>query len=84
MVRSGIGSDPRIGPHISVCRLGYGGSCFPKMLKRSPTLPGKRHAVGDIGISAACQQDSARPLCEQDFSHFGNDSIEGKLFALWD
>ena len=33
MVRRGIGSDFRIGPHFIFAGVGYGGSCFPKDVK---------------------------------------------------
>ncbi|MBW8014725.1 MAG: UDP-glucose/GDP-mannose dehydrogenase family protein [Planctomycetes bacterium] len=53
-VRSGIGSDSRIGNAFLFAGLGYGGSCFPKDVKALIHM-GKEQGM-DMTIAAAVQQ----------------------------
>jgi UDPglucose 6-dehydrogenase len=82
-VRSGLGSDPRIGPNFLYAGVGYGGSCFPKDVK-ALIKTGSDHGV-EMGILHAVEERNAkqkRYLIEKIVAHYqGN--VEGKRFALW-
>jgi UDPglucose 6-dehydrogenase len=83
MVRAGIGSDPRIGPHFLFAGLGYGGSCFPKDVD-ALTQTGRENGIR-LGILESVQQankDQREYFISKVLNHYGDD-IEGKLFALW-
>lgn len=82
-VRTGIGSDPRIGYHFIYPGCGYGGSCFPKdvqALQRTATGIGYDstllHAVEEVNNRQ--KQVMVRKIKH----HFGND-LSGHKFALW-
>lgn len=83
-VRSGVGSDPRIGPQFLFAGIGYGGSCFPKDVD-ALTRTGTEHGV-QLKILEAVQ-DANRVqrshFCQKILDHYGGDSLAGKLFALW-
>ena len=84
MVRAGIGSDPRIGNQFLFAGIGYGGSCFPKDVD-ALTRTGVEYGV-QLKILEAVQE--ANKMQRDHFSnkiltHYGGDSLEGKLFALW-
>ncbi len=84
MVRTGIGSDSRIGPQFLFAGLGYGGSCFPKDVE-ALTHTARDHGVR-LSILEAVQE--ANRAQKQHFinkisAHYGNGSLEGKRFALW-
>ncbi len=56
-VATGMGYDPRIGPHFLDAGIGYGGSCFPKDVKALAHMaaihgrhPQLLHAVMDINL----------------------------------
>ena len=81
-VRSGIGSDPRIGPQFLFAGLGYGGSCFPKDVD-ALSRTGVEYEV-PLGILDAVQ--NANKVQRTHFAgkivdHYG--SVQGKLFAVW-
>lgn len=83
MVRSGIGSDTRIGRKFLYPGIGYGGSCFPKDVKaliKTAEMNGYTmrvlravEEVNDIQKSALFDK-----LVEQ-----FNGELEGKTIALW-
>jgi UDPglucose 6-dehydrogenase len=82
MVRSGIGSDPRIGPQFLFAGIGYGGSCFPKdvgALTRTGIEQGMRLNI----LEAVQEANKAQRMhfLEKIFKHY--DSVAGKVFALW-
>ncbi|MDY0151144.1 MAG: UDP-glucose/GDP-mannose dehydrogenase family protein [Candidatus Cloacimonas sp.] len=82
-VRSGIGSDSRIGYKFIYPGVGYGGSCFPKDIK---ALIHMAAAKGyDSQILKAVEEVNAaqkRILVEKVQAHFGI-SLSGKCFAIW-
>jgi UDPglucose 6-dehydrogenase len=81
-VRSGIGSDPRIGYAFIYPGVGYGGSCFPKdvqALKRSADSVGY-----EASLLTAVEQVNNRQkhvLFNKIKRHFGE--LRGKTIALW-
>ena len=81
-VRTGIGSDPRIGNRFIYPGIGYGGSCFPKDVKALVRTGGENgyklrilQSVEDINES----QKSV--LFNKVKKHFGD--LRGKHFAMW-
>ena len=83
MVRSGIGSDTRIGRKFLYPGIGYGGSCFPKDVKaliKTAELNGYKmrvlHAVEEVN------EKQKSILFEKLQKHFNND-LEGKVIAIW-
>lgn len=82
-VRSGIGSDSRIGYKFIYPGVGYGGSCFPKDIKALI------HMSSQVGFDSrilkaveAVNTDQKRLLIEKVISHFGQD-LSGLNFAIW-
>lgn len=83
LVRLGIGSDARIGPHFLFPGLGYGGSCFPKDVK---ALIRTSEELGeDPSILKAVEEVNERQkrfILERVTGRFGED-LEGRTFAVW-
>ena len=82
-VRTGIGSDPRIGYQFIYPGAGYGGSCFPKDVRalertamENEYTPELLHAVEAVNFR------QKRRLFEKISSHYAGD-LKGKTFALW-
>lgn len=84
MVRAGIGSDPRIGLQFLFAGIGYGGSCFPKDLD-ALVRTGREYNV-HLKILEAVQDANRlqrKHFVQRIVNHYGGNSLEGKLFALW-
>lgn len=84
MVRSGMGTDPRIGPQFLFAGIGYGGSCFPKDVD-ALTRTAMEHGA-QLKILEAVQEVNRQQrlhFCDKIVEHFGGRSLEGKLFAVW-
>jgi UDPglucose 6-dehydrogenase len=82
-VRTGIGSDPRIGTHFLYAGAGYGGSCFPKdvkALKRSFDQAGIPSTL--LGAVEDVNEQQKQVLVRKITAHFG-ENLKGKTFALW-
>ncbi len=82
-IRTGSGSDPRIGYHFIYPGCGYGGSCFPKDVRALV------HMAGEVGYSgqllAAVNDVNNRQkmrLFDKISKQFDGD-LEGKVFAFW-
>ncbi len=83
MVRSGIGSDRRIGPDFLYPGPGYGGSCFPKdtlALKKTGEEHGVELRIVQATIDANERQKKVLP--EKVIKYYKGD-VKGKTFALW-
>ena len=83
MVRSGIGSDTRIGRKFLYPGIGYGGSCFPKYVKaliKTEEKNGYKMRVLSAVEEVNEQQKSV--LFEKLVKHFNGD-LKGKTVALW-
>ena len=83
MVRTGIGSDPRIGYSFNYPGAGYGGSCFPKdvkALKRSPSDIGH-----DAQVLAAVESvnDRQKKILFDKHSRFFGGELGGRTIAIW-
>ncbi|MFQ5753919.1 MAG: UDP-glucose dehydrogenase family protein [bacterium] len=83
MVRKGIGTDSRIGPHFIYPGTGFGGSCFPKDVK-AIIKTAKDHGF-DLKIVNSAEEVNNRQktiLMNKIKSYFKNDLL-GKTFAMW-
>jgi UDPglucose 6-dehydrogenase len=82
-VRTGIGSDKRIGKSFLFPGIGYGGSCFPKDVK-ALYQTAKRHNYEFKLLKAADEVNASQKEIIVDFilKHFKGD-IAGRTFALW-
>ena len=84
-VRSGIGSDPRIGYHFIYAGCGYGGSCFPKDVQALAKTAEEVGYSPDLlkAVERVNVQQKHR-LFELLANHFGGaENLKGKTFALW-
>jgi UDPglucose 6-dehydrogenase len=83
MVRSGIGSDARIGKRFLFPGIGYGGSCFPKdvqALAKSADDAGYDFKILDAVMSVNEKQKTT--LLPKIKSRFKN-NLKGKKIAVW-
>ncbi len=83
MVRKGIGSDRRIGPHFIFPGPGYGGSCFPKDVQaiiRTAQDHGKH-----LRILEAVEQvnDKQKIVLMDKINRYFKNDLDGKTFAVW-
>ena len=83
MVRSGIGSDTRIGRKFLYPGIGYGGSCFPKDVKaliKTAELNGYPMQV--LGAVEEVNELQKSVLFDKLVKQF-NDNLKDKTIALW-
>ena len=83
MVRSGIGSDTRIGRKFLYPGIGYGGSCFPKDVKSLiKTAKQNRNKMRVLSAVEEVNEQQKSVLFEKLVKHFNGD-LKGKTVALW-
>lgn len=83
LVRKGIGTDGRIGPHFIYPGTGYGGSCFPKDVQ-AIIKTASQYDV-NMNIVSAVEDVNQRQktiLFDKIKGHFGG-TLKGKTFAIW-
>ena len=83
MVRSGIGSDTRIGRKFLYPGIGYGGSCFPKDVKALiKTAETSGYEMRVLRAVEAVNEYQKGVLFDKLQRLLGND-LKGKTIALW-
>ena len=83
LVRSGIGSDPRIGYHFLYSGAGYGGSCFPKDVKALvSTARSNGLELQVLQAVEAANERQKHVLVDKVVKRFGDD-LAGRQFAMW-
>lgn len=84
-VRTGVGTDSRLGPSFLFPGVGYGGSCFPKDV-RALIKTGEENGVGMSiikSVDLANNRQKSR-IVEKVIKHFGGEAnVKGKTFGLW-
>ena len=83
MVRSGIGSDTRIGRKFLYPGIGYGGSCFPKDVKaliKTAEMHGYEMRV--LRAVEAVNEHQKKVLFDKLCALWGG-ALQGKVVALW-
>lgn len=82
-VRTGIGSDSRIGYSFIYPGIGYGGSCFPKDVRALIHMAASADLDAKI-LSAVEQRNKLqqRVLYEKAARHFG-ENLKNREFGLW-
>ena len=83
MVRTGIGSDPRIGYKFIYPGCGYGGSCFPKdvnALERTASATGYRP---ELLQAVEAVNDRQKNLLFKKIERHFEGQLDGKTFAVW-
>ncbi len=82
-VRTGIGSDPRIGYHFIYPGCGYGGSCFPKDVKAlEKTAKNVGYNAELLSAVEAVNNRQKTKLFGRINDYFNGD-LKGKTIALW-
>ena len=83
MVRSGIGSDTRIGRKFLYPGIGYGGSCFPKDVKALiKTAEQNGYTMRVLRAVEDVNEAQKGVLFEKLMKQFNGD-LKGKTIALW-
>lgn len=82
-VRSGIGSDPRIGSSFLFPGVGYGGSCFPKDVQALiRTAEEYNQGLKILPAVEAVNQKQRELLAEKVIGHFKK-NLKDKTIAIW-
>ncbi len=82
-VRTGIGSDPRIGYHFIYPGCGYGGSCFPKDVKALERTAEKIGYKAELLSAVEAVNNRQKTVLFQKIRKCFNGNLQGKTFALW-
>jgi len=83
LVRSGIGSDPRIGSSFLFPGAGYGGSCFPKDVQAMiKTAEEHDHVLRILKAVEYVNQKQREVLAEKVIKRFKR-NLKDKIIAIW-
>jgi UDPglucose 6-dehydrogenase len=82
-VRTGMGSDNRIGKRFLFPGIGYGGSCFPKDVQALAMTAEENHYDFKILKSVMEVNDLQKERMGIKVKRYYNNALAGKTFALW-
>ncbi|PLX15446.1 MAG: UDP-glucose 6-dehydrogenase [Candidatus Muiribacterium halophilum] len=82
-VRTGIGSDTRIGSSFLFAGCGYGGSCFPKDVKAIIKTAKQNGIDLEVLTSVESVNYKQKRLMFNRVMDFYNKDVNGKTFAIW-
>jgi len=83
MVRSGIGSDSRIGSKFLYPGCGYGGSCFPKDIKALIKTASQNGYEMQILKAVESVNENQKTILFKRLQKIYNNDFSGKTVALW-
>lgn len=83
MVRSGIGSDTRIGRKFLYPGIGYGGSCFPKDVKALIKTAEQNGYPMQVLRAVEEVNELQKSILFNKLLKLFNDDLKGKTIALW-
>lgn len=83
MVRSGIGSDTRIGRKFLYPGIGYGGSCFPKDVKALIKTAETNGYVMRVLRAVEAVNEYQKGVLFDKLQRLMGDGLQGKTIALW-
>ena len=83
MVRSGIGSDTRIGRQFLYAGIGYGGSCFPKDVKALIKTGEQNGYQMQVLEAVENVNEKQKGLLFDKLSSIFDGYLEGKTIAIW-
>lgn len=83
MVRKGIGTDSRIGPHFIYAGTGYGGSCFPKDVKAIIKTASENHIDLKIVKAVEAVNQAQKTILLNKIDRYFNKDLAGKTIAMW-
>lgn len=83
MVRSGIGSDSRIGRKFLYPGCGYGGSCFPKDVKALIKTAEENGYSMRVLKMVEEVNEAQKDILFRKLQKYYNGSLEGKTIAMW-
>lgn len=83
MVRSGIGSDTRIGRKFLYSGIGYGGSCFPKDVKALIKTAEQNGYEMRVLRAVEAVNERQKGVLFDKLKHLLGDDLSGRTIALW-
>lgn len=83
MVRSGMGSDSRIGKRFLFPGVGYGGSCFPKDVQALYKTAGEHKYDFKILHSVMEVNSIQKTVLSAKIKKYFNGNLKGKTVAIW-
>lgn len=82
-VRTGIGTDPRIGPMFIHPGCGYGGSCFPKDVKALQRMASQINIPAHLLRAVDAVNEYQKQVLHEKICRYFKDKLQDKVIALW-